>query len=155
MYEVSDNYKSKVYQSNTQHLLKIYINDIEVDGKYILSCKLSQSLFSNDEFELGSVTSQSAELKLYKSVVPNIIDKVYIESGIEGEVVPIGYFNVEDISKEDDYIVTLKLLDDMIKFEFNYDGNQLNYPIEIIDVLRDICLKAEVELRFYFFFKLR
>ena len=67
-----------------------------------------------------------------------------------------GYFNVDEISKEDDYIVTLKLLDNMIKFEFNYDGstlvNKKGYA-EIIEVLRDICSKAKVELRFYFFFE--
>lgn len=44
----------------------------------------------------------------------------------------------------------------MIKFEFNYDGSSLineKGSVEIIGVLRDICSKAGVELRFYFFFK--
>lgn len=67
-----------------------------------------------------------------------------------------GYFNVDDISEEDEYTVTLKLLDNMIKFEDNYDGSELikekSYA-EIIEVLKDICLKLGVELRFYFFFK--
>lgn len=153
MYETSEDYKSKIYDASTIHLLKIFINDIEIDKKYILDCKFSHQLFSNDEFTLGSVTSQGVELKLYKTAMPDEINKVYIESGITGENVPIGYFNVEEISKDDDYTVTLKLLDNMIKFEFNYDGSKLNYPCSILTVLQDICSKAEVELRFYFFFK--
>ncbi len=153
MYKTSDNYKLKIYEPSTKHILKVFINDIEVDQKYILDCKLSQTLFSNDEFNLGSVTAKAVELKLYKSAIPETINKIYIESGITGETVPIGYFNVDDISINDDYTVTLKLLDNMIKFEFNYDGSELNYPCSILTVLQDICLKAEVELRFYFFFK--
>jgi len=155
MYETSDNYKSKIYDASIRHLLKVYINDTEIDKKYILDCKPSQTLFSNDEFALGSVTSQAIDLKLYKSVVPDTINRIYIESGITGETIPIGYFNVDDISKDDDYTVTLKLLDNMIKFEFNYDGSQLTYPCSVLTVLQDICSKAGVELRFYFFFEQR
>ena len=153
MYKTSDNYKLKIYEPSTRHILKVFINDVEIDKKYILDCKLSQTLFSNDEFTLGSVTAQAVELKLYKTAVPETINKVYIESGITGEIIPIGYFNVDEISMNDDYTVTLKLLDNMIKFEFNYDGSKLNYPCTILTVLQDICLKAGVELRFYFFFK--
>ena len=156
MYQTSNNYKSKIYEPSTRHLLKIYIDNVLIDNKYVLGVKPSQELFSNDEFTLGSITAKAIELKLHKSVVPNQINRVYIVSGIENEEVPIGYFNVDDISKEDNYTVTLKLIDDMIKFEFNYDGSELigeeGYA-EIVDVLEDICTKAEVELRFNFFFE--
>lgn len=153
MYKTSDNYKLKIYEPSTRHILKVFINDIEIDKKYILDCKLSQTLFSNDEFVLGSVAAQAVELKLYKTAVPKNINKVYIESGITGEIIPIGYFNVDDISINDDYTVTLNLLDNMIKFEFNYDGSKLNYPCTVKTILQDICSKAKVKLRFYFFFK--
>lgn len=151
MYSTSNNYKSKVY--NVTHLLKVYINDEEINSKYVLDCKLSRKAFSSDEFTLGCVEAQSIELKLYKSVVPSTINKIEIKSGITGEIVPIGIFNVDEISKDDDYTVTLKLRDNMIKFEFNYDGSKLTYPATILTVLQDLCTKAEVELRFYFFFK--
>ena len=151
MYSVSDDYKSKIYQS--RHLIKIFINDVEIDKKYLLGFKVFQQLFSKEEFILGSVTAKSIELKLHKSVVPDNMQKVYVTSGITGEEIPIGYFNVDEISKEDDYTVTIKALDNMIKFEFNYDGSQLNYPTTIKTILQDICSKAGVELRFYFFFE--
>lgn len=149
MYDTSDNYKAKIY--NTPHLLKVLINDVEIDSKYILDCKPSNKLLTNNEFELGSVISQSVDLQLYKTVVPDKINKVEIRSGITGEIIPIGIFNVDEISKDDDYTVTLKLCDNMIKFEFQYDGSKLKYPATLMTVLKDICSKAGVELRFYFF----
>ncbi len=149
MYDTSDNYKAKIY--NAPHLLKVFINGSEIDKKYILSCKVEQQLFSNDEFTLGSVTAQAIDLKVYKTAVPDTINKVEIKSGITGEIIPFGIFNVDDISKDDDYTITLKLLDNMIKFEFNYDGSKLTYPATLLTVLQDICSKAGVELRFYFF----
>lgn len=155
MYDTSDNYKSKIY--NVTHLLKVYINDKEINPKYVLDCKPSRKAFSSDEFVLGCVEAQSIELKLYKSAVPSIINRIEIKSGITGEVVPIGMFNLDEISKDDDYTVTLKLRDNMIKFEFNYNGKTLidnnNGKAKIIQVLQDLCPKAGVELRFYFFFK--
>lgn len=151
MYQTSDNYKSKILI--VKPLKKVYIDGNEVNPKYILDCKLSQPLFSNDEFTLGTVASQGVELLLYKEAVPETINKIYIKSGIIGEVVPIGYFNVDDIARVDDYTVKLKLLDDMVKFEPNYDGSVLNYPCTLKRVLQDICSKRGVELRFYFFFE--
>lgn len=151
MYSTSNNYKSKVY--NVTHLLKVYIDDEEINSKYVLDCKPSRKAFSSDEFALGCVEAQSIELKLYKSVVPTTINKIEIKSGITGEIVPIGIFNVDEISKDDDYTVTLKLRDNMIKFEFNYDGSKLTYPVTILAVLQDLCTKAGVELRFYIFFE--
>ncbi len=146
MYQTSENYQSKVYQASTRHLLEIYINDTKISSKYILDCNLTNTLFSNDEFCLGGVTSQAVELKLYKTAIPDTIQSIYIQTGIGEETIPIGYFNIEEISKEDDYTVTLKLLDNMIKFEQNYDGSHLNYPCTLMEVLQDICSKAGVDL---------
>ena len=153
MYKTIDNYKLKIYQPSTRHLLKIYINNKEVDSKYILDYKFTHKLFENDEFSLGSVTAKSVELKLYKDAIIENIKEIYISSGIDGEEIPIGYFYIDEINKDDDYTVTLKLLDNMIRFEFNYDGSQLKYPCTLMDILEDVCLKARVELRFYFLFK--
>lgn len=148
MYNTTDSYKSKIY--NVNHFLKVYINDAEIESKYILDCRPSSTLFTNGEIELGSTPSQTVELKLYKSVVPATINKVEIKSGITGEIVPIGVYNVDKISKVNDYTVSLTLSDNMIKFEFNYDGSKLvndnNGKVKIIQVLQDICSKAGVEL---------
>ena len=146
MYATTAEYKSKIYQ--VKHLLKVYLDGVEVDGKYILGYESSHVLFSNDEFTLGSVSSQAIDLKLFKSAVPNTVKNVYIESGIAGEIIPIGHFNVDDKEEEKDTI-TYKLLDNMIKFEFNYDGSSLieeKGTATLLEILQDICSKAGVEL---------
>lgn len=71
------------------------------------------------------------------------------------EMIPIGIFNVDDWTDNDDNTLTIKCIDNMSKFEFNYDGSQLTYPATLLTVLQDICSKAGVELRFYFFFELK
>lgn len=70
------------------------------------------------------------------------------------EIIPIGIYNVDDYNDEDDNVINIKALDNMIKFEFNYDGSELisqkGYAT-LEEVAQDICNKAGVELRFYFF----
>lgn len=146
MYSTSSNYKEKILQDNTQHLLQIYIDGNKIEGKYILKHKLSNILFENDEFCLGSTPAKTVTLKIHKNALPESYSRFYIESGIADEIVPIGYFNVDEISRADNYTVSLTLIDDMSKFEFNYDGSMLTYPMTLIDVLQDICSKAGVEL---------
>lgn len=156
MYPTSSNYKSKVYEPSTRHLLKIYINEEEIEGKNIKSCEPSQILFTGNEFSLGAVVSQAIEVQLNNKAVPNVINNIYIESGISGEIIPVGYFNLDEPVTENNSICTLKIIDDMVKFDFKYDGssiiNDKGYA-ELIEVAQDICNKAGVELRFYFFFK--
>ena len=67
------------------------------------------------------------------------------------EMIPIGIFNIDDWTDNDDNTLTIKCIDNMNKFEFNYDGSKLTYPATLLTVLKDICNKAGVELRFYFF----
>lgn len=154
MYQTSEEYKKLVYADSTQHLLNIYIEGNKVDPNHIFDFKVKHQLFSNDEFELGGVTAKSIEFKIYVDSLPKNYNNFYIETGINDEIVPIGYFILDDIERsEDNKIITIKAIDYMVKFEFNYDGSKLNYPCSIITVLKDICLKAGVELRFYFLFK--
>lgn len=64
------------------------------------------------------------------------------------EMIPIGIYNVDDYTDNDDNTITIKALDNMIKFEFNYDGSQLISKGEatLLEVAQDICKKAGVEL---------
>lgn len=156
MYPVSDKYKQLIYQEDTQHLLNIYINGslIKLDDDLNLGFNISHTLLNNSEFSLGSTPSKMIELKLHKKDLPTQLKSLYIETGVNDQIIPIGYFTVESI-KEDEDIVTIKAIDYMVKFEFNYDGSELSYPCSILTILQDICSKAGVELRFYFFFEPR
>ena len=62
------------------------------------------------------------------------------------EMIPIGIFNIDDWTDNDDNTLTIKCIDNMSKFEFNYDGSKLEYPTTLLTVLQDICSKAGVEL---------
>lgn len=64
------------------------------------------------------------------------------------EMIPIGVYNVDDYTDNDDNTITIKALDNMIKFEFNYDGSELISKGEatLLQVTQDICNKAGVEL---------
>lgn len=64
----------------------------------------------------------------------------------EYEVIPIGIFNIDEYKENDDNTLTIKCIDNMSKFEFNYDGSSLTYPATLLEVLKGICLKAGVEL---------
>ena len=153
MYQTSNNYKNKIYEDSTRHLLKIFINDVEIDPKYILDFNATCTLFENNEFCLGAVCARTVHIKLYKAEIPDKINKVKIITGIETEEIPFGVFTVDSKKEVDDYTIELDLIDDMVKFEPNYDGSNLTYPTTMLTVLNDICVKFGVELRFYFFFK--
>lgn len=146
MYSTSTNYKNKILADSTRQILKIYIDNQKIEDKYVLDCKINYTLFSNDEFSFGSTPAKTVTLKLYKNALPETYNRFFIETGISEEVIPVGYFNIDQISKDDDYTISLTLIDDMPKFEFNYDGSKLNYPITILELLQDICAKAGVEL---------
>ncbi len=145
MYQISDEYKGLVLADGTKHILKIYIEGQEVNPNHILDFKVSHSLFLNDEFCLGSVTAKMIEFRIYKDSLPNIYNRFYVESGVGDEIVPIGFFILDSIGKEDDDTITIKAIDSMVKFEFNYDGSSLTFPATMLQVLNDICLKAGVE----------
>lgn len=146
MYQTSNNYKQSVYSDSTRHLLSIYIEEDMVNPDHIFDFKVSHILFSNDEFCLGSVTAKTIEMTIHKNSLPSVYKNFYVETGINNEIVPIGHFILDSIEKNDDDTVTIKAIDYMVKFEFNYDGSNLNYPTSILQVLQDICSKAGVEL---------
>lgn len=146
MYNTSAEYKNRVYEASTKHLLNIYIDGNKINPDYIFDFNINSELFSNNEFSFGSVTSLSVEFKIYKNALPSSYNTIYVESGIDSEIIPLGYFTVEDIKKENEATYTIKATDYMMKFEFNYDGSNLNYPATMLQVLQDICNKAGVEL---------
>lgn len=146
MYSTSTNYKETILADSTKQLLNVYIDNNKIEDRYILECKITYTLLNNDEFCFGSTQAKTVNLKIHKNALPETYTRFYIESGITGEIVPIGYFNIDEISKDDDYTVSLTLIDDMSLFEFNYDGSSLNYPVTLLTVLQDICSKAGVEL---------
>ena len=81
-----------------------------------------------------------------KRDLPEVYNEVYIETGIDGEAVPIGYFTIQKPIEDNEFKVKIKATDYMKKFEDNkYDGSDLTYPATMLQVLQDICTKVGVE----------
>lgn len=146
MYNTSQNYKDKILNDSTQHELNIYINGNKIEENHIIDFKITLELFNNDEFCLGSTPELDVEFEIDKRDLPNNYNEVYIESGLEDEIVPIGKFTIQSI-EDDEFKVKIKATDYMKKFEDNkYDGSDLTYPATMLQVLQDICTKIGVEL---------
>lgn len=151
-YNTSENYKSKILNASTIQELKIYIDDNQVEPNHIANFRQIKELFSNNELYLGCTPEIDIEFEIDKRDLPESYNEVYVESGIENEIIPIGYFTIQKPIEDDELKVKIKATDYMKKFEdTKYDGSNLTYPATMIEVLQDICNKVGVELRFYFF----
>lgn len=150
MYNTSEEYKDKIL--NMQHELNIYIDGKKIDPNHIASFKQTLELFNNNEFCLGCTPEIDVEFEIDKRDLPENYNEVYIESGLEDEIIPVGKFTIQKPIEDDELKVKIKATDYMKKFEDNkYDGSSLAYPATLLQVLQHICLKIGVELRFYFF----
>lgn len=146
MYNTSQNYKDKILNDSTQHELNIYIDGNKIEENHIIDFKITLELFNNDEFCLGSTPELDVEFEIDKRDLPDNYNEVYIESGLEDEIVPIGKFTIQSV-EDDEFKVKIKATDYMKKFEDNkYDGSDLTYPATMLQVLQDICTKIGVEL---------
>lgn len=152
MYETSENYKSKVYQSSTRHLLKVFFDDVEIDSKYIGGFKSSFKVFDKDEFSFGSVISRMVTLKIHKNAFEkDTYNIVKITTGIAGEEIPYGEFIIDEQKEIDDNLIEFELIDYIPRLNSNYT-TRVTFPATLYDIVEDICNQKEVELRVYFFF---
>lgn len=146
MYNTSKGYKEKVLEDSTQHELNIYIDENKIEPNHIIDFSSTSELFNNNEFCLGCTPERDIEFEIDKRDLPETYEKVYIETGIDDEIIPIGHFIIQTI-EDDEFKVKIKATDYMKKFEdINYDGSNLTYPKTMLEVLKDICEKVGVEL---------
>ena len=146
MYNTSQNYKDKILKDSTQHELNIYIDGKQVEPNHIGDFKTTLELFNNNEICLGSTPEIDIEFEIDKRDLPDNYNEVYIESGLEDEIIPVGKFTIQSV-EDDEFKVKIKATDYMKKFEDNkYDGSDLTYPATMLQVLQDICTKIGAEL---------
>ena len=146
MYNTTQNYKDKILSDSTQHELNIYIDNNKIEPNHIIDFKTTLELFNNNEFCLGCTPEIDIEFEIDKKDLPETYNEVYVESGLEDEIIPVGKFTIQSI-EDDEFKVKIKATDYMKKFEDNkYDGSNLIYPKTILEVLQDICTKIGVEL---------
>lgn len=144
MYPTSEDYKERIL--NEKQALDIYV-DGELLDERINSFKVHLNLFTNNEFCLGCTPQVEITFEVYKQALQNSnIKEIYVETGLEDEKIPLGYFNVKSCVEVNDFLYEIKAVDDMEKFEEEYDGSDLTYPKTLLEVLQDICNKKDVEL---------
>lgn len=152
-YNTSDNYKSKILNDSTVHELNIYIDGNKVQPNHIANFRQLLELFNNKEVCLGCTPEIDIEFEIDRRDLQENYNEVYIESGLEDEIIPMGYFTIQKPIEDNELKVKIKATDYMKKFEDQkYDGSDLTYPVTILEVLQDLCNKIGVELRFYFFY---
>ncbi len=147
MYNTSQEYKSKILKSSTIHELNIYIDGKKVDPNHITGFNQTIQLFNNEEFCLGCTPEIDIEFEIDKRDLPQSYNEVYVESGLDDEIIPIGHFIIQKPIEDDELKVKIKATDYMKKFEDGeYDGSDLEYPVTLLELLKDICKKIGVEL---------
>lgn len=146
MYNTTQNYKNKILNDSIQHELNIYIDGNKIEPNHIIDFKPMLELFNNNEFCLGCTPEIDIEFEIDKRDLPETYNEVYVETGLEDEIIPFGKFTIQSI-EDDEFRVKIKATDYMKKFEDNkYDGSSLTYPATMLQVLQDICTKIGVEL---------
>ncbi len=147
MYNTSQEYKSKILSSSTIHELNIYIDGKKVEPNHITGFRQIIELFSNNELCLGCTPEIDIEFEIDKRDLPQSYNEVYVESGLDDEIIPIGHFIIQKPIEDDELKVKIKATDYMKKFEDGeYDGSDLEYPVTLLELLKDICKKIGVEL---------
>lgn len=121
---------------------KIYKNQMPANMKTV---KVDYGILLNTGLTVAEVN------KMLVGTLNGIQVKSLSGQNTSFEMIPIGIFNIDDYTDNDDNTLTIKCIDNISKFEFNYDGSKLSYPATLLTVLEDICEKAGVELRLYFF----
>lgn len=127
-------------------------------SKYIELKVYKEKIFSEIKtvkVDYGILINNALTLEEFNAMLVGTLNGIQVKSLLKNdnsfEMIPLGIFNVDDWTENDDNTLTIKCIDNMSKFEFDYDGSKLTYPATLLTVLEDICLKAGVELRFYFF----
>lgn len=131
MYAVSEKYKETIYSGDAKHRLNIsflsnadtYCEKLTIKPRIIPN--------GNKNFTLNNFIAKEAELVLRSLPNVSVIQDQFTMSLTTSdrretffETVPLGVFNISDKPKTDKDKITIKLYDNAIKFDFNYDGRQ-------------------------------
>lgn len=159
-YTVSNDYIQAIYSQDDKNDLKIWFNNVELQDADIKCEKITRiaRILPNDggkRFSLDNFISTSVEIILHNVDLEDIVDQVRISIGTLVDVnnntyeyVPLGVFNIQETPEKDGNKVTLKLRDNRVKFDFNYNAQPLiqthGGAASKKQILDDICTQAGV-----------
>ncbi len=159
-YITSNDYKNVIYSGDARHKVKIWFNNVELQDadRYCEKITRQARILPNDgtkRFTIDNFMSQEIELILHKIDTSIIQGQVEISIGTlvdsendTYEYVPLGIFNIQDTPKTDKDKVTIKLMDNRVKFDFGYNAEPLieanGGTATKLQILNDICTQAGV-----------
>ncbi|HBI7038429.1 TPA: hypothetical protein K8N32_001369, partial [Clostridium perfringens] len=147
MFNVSKEFNQEINKLQDREFnAKVIIRDKEFSGSLIYEMSLEESVNPSDNFSIGTVCSNTFEIKLINTgdIFDNAIIKPYVGLyiGEDIEYVPLGVFNVIKTSVKGKFI-NLECVDNMLCLEKVYFSD-LSYPADINDIAKEICKKAGV-----------
>ena len=155
-YITSEQYRDAVFSQDAKHQLKVIFNGVEFEDadNYCEKFTLKSRVMSNSSkvFSLSNFVSDEAQLILHDVDLEQVVGPVEIQIGtLVGdayEFVPIGVFNIQDVPTTDKNKTTIKLRDNSVKFDFNYNAKPLmdanSGSATKLQILQDICSQAGV-----------
>lgn len=158
----SEDYNNTIYHKTgnaVENKLKITFNGVELENadNYCEEVRKSGRILPNGNkgFYLDNFVSQTVECK-FRGIDTSIIQEpisISIGTLVNNiyEYVPLGIYNIVDKPVSDNGRVTIKLIDNSIKFDFKYDGKPLidsnGGKATLLQILNDICSKAGVNTK--------
>lgn len=151
MYAVSDRYKEVIYSQDCRHKLRIWFNEVELEDADIYCEKLTVSSrilpTGSKVFGLDNFVCKEATLILHDVPLENIVDQIRLSLGTlvdgEYEYVPLGVFNIQDKPTTDKNKTTIKLRDNAVKFDINYNAKPIidanGGTATKLQIFKDIC----------------
>lgn len=143
-------YENVLYSQDAKHKIKILFNNVELNDadRHCEKLTIKSRIIPNGakSFSLNNFISKELELILH-DINPNIIqDQVSISIGTlvnnVYEYVPIGIFNIQDTPTNDKNKTTIKLRDNSVKFDFNYNAEPLIDSNDIYELTTDTIYQA-------------
>ncbi|XZL44709.1 hypothetical protein ACSW9Z_02285 [Clostridium perfringens] len=149
MFKVSEAFNKEINKLQGRKFnAKVIIRDKEYSGNQIYEMNLEESVNPSDSFSIGSICSNSFDIKLINTgdIFDNAIVKPYVGLyiGDDIEYIPLGVFTVIKTSVKGNFI-NLECVDNMLGLEKVYFSD-LSYPADINDIAKEICKKAGVNL---------
>ena len=156
-YTVSTDYNNIIYSGNARNKLKILFNNVEIQDvdNFCEKLTLKSRIIADDGskcFSLNNFIAKEVELILRDIDIDDIQDQVNISIGTlvnnAYEYVPIGIFNIQDTPTSDNGRTIIKLRDNAVKFDFDYNAFPLieenGGTATKKQILDDICEQAGV-----------
>ena len=155
-------YDSIIYGQNDTNKCKLYFNNIElVDAdNYLEKITFKKRVLPENGkkvFSLDNFITEEVEIVIHDIDTNIIQNKVRIELGTNvgsnslgdiWEYVPMGVYNIQDTPTRNDDKITIKLRDNGVLFDFNYNAkpliDSLGGSATKMQILQDICNQANV-----------